>query len=138
MTLTRSALPQRSPMPLIVPCTCVAPSRDGGQRVRHRHVAVVVAVDAELDAAARGAPRPTAAAMSSGRVPPLVSHRMMTLAPASCGGLQRLQGVLGVVPEAVEEVLGVVEHLAPGRLAVGDRVGDHVQVLLQRRAEHLA
>ena len=24
---TRSTLPQRSPMPLIVPCTCVAPSR---------------------------------------------------------------------------------------------------------------
>ena len=39
-----------------------------------------------------------------------------------CGGLQRLQGVLGVVLEAVEEVLGVVEHLAALRLAVGDRV----------------
>ena len=27
MTLTRSTLPQRSPMPFIVPCTCVAPAR---------------------------------------------------------------------------------------------------------------
>ena len=55
MMLTRSALPQRSPMPLIVPCTCIAPLGHGGQGVGHRHVAVVVAVDAEVGARGRGA-----------------------------------------------------------------------------------
>ena len=97
MTLTRSTLPQRSPMPLIVPCTCVAPCADGGQRVGDGHVAIVVAVDAEL---ARDSSRCTACddarRSRSGSVPPLVSHRMTTVAPASLGGLQRLQGVLGV------------------------------------------
>ncbi len=137
MTLTRSALPQRSPMPLMVPCTCVAPwataaselatatsqslwqwmpsstrscaahRRDGGGDVVGQRAAVGVAQDDD-----RGA--------------------------GVLGRSQRLQGVLGVVPVAVEEVLGVVEDLAAGLAAVGHRIGDHAQVLFQRGAEHFA
>ena len=112
MTLTRSALPQRSPMPLIVPCTCVAP-------LRHRRPGCWppprrsrCGSGCRAPRAAPAGPRPRAAAISSGSVPPLVSHRMTTRRPGVLGGAQRLQGVVGVVAEAVEEMLGVVEDLA--------------------------
>ena len=41
-------MPQRSPMPLIVPCTCVDALGHRGQRVGDGHIAVVVAVNAQL------------------------------------------------------------------------------------------
>ena len=58
--------------------------------------------------------------------------------PGVLGGPQRLQGVVAVAAQPVEEVLGVVKHLAPGRLAVGHGVGDHVQVFFQADVQHLA
>ena len=54
MIVMRFALPVRSPMPFIVPCTCVAPRLDGHQAVGDRAAAVVVAVDPELHAGQRG------------------------------------------------------------------------------------
>ena len=130
-------MPQRSPMPLIVPCTWRRALADGGQRVGHGQVAVVVGVDAERDRDARGRPAATAAATSSGSAPPLVSHRTIQAAPAAAAAWMRPQGVVGVVLEAVEEMLGVVDHLAAVRRAEGDRVGDHPQVLVERDAEDL-
>ena len=47
MIETRFALPVRSPMPFIVPWTCVRARLDGGQRVGHAALGVVVAVDAD-------------------------------------------------------------------------------------------
>ena len=59
MIVIRFALPVRSPMPLTVPCTCVAPAFDRGQRVRDRAAGVVVACGcpAPRRAALRGRPR---------------------------------------------------------------------------------
>ena len=48
----------------------------------------------------------------SGRLPPLVSHSTIQSAPASAAALTRRQRVVAVGAEAVEEVLGVVDHLA--------------------------
>ena len=48
--------------------------------------------------------------------------------------------VVGVGLVAVEEVLGVEHHAPTRRLEIGDRIGDHAQVLLERglqRARHL-
>ena len=112
MTLTRSTLPQRSPMPLIVPCTCVAPAATAASVLATATSQSLWQWMPTSHAQRLARPPSTRSAISSGSVPPLVSHRMTTLAPASCGGPQRLQRVLGVVPEAVEEVLGVVDHLA--------------------------
>ena len=66
-----------------------------------------------------------------------MSQRTIQAAPAVGGRLQRPQGVVGVPLEAVEEMLGVVDHLGDVRCAEGDRVGDHPQVLVERDAEDL-
>ena len=44
---TRLALPQRSPRPLSVPCTCRDAGADRGERIGDRVVGVVMGVDAE-------------------------------------------------------------------------------------------
>ena len=44
--------------------------------------------------------------------------------------------VLGVTYEAVEEVLGVEDHLATKAHRVGDRLLDHRQVFVVRRLQH--
>ena len=48
---------------------------------------------------------------------------------------QHLEGVVAVGAVAVEEVLGVEEHLLPLLAEVGDRVADHREVLLERGAQ---
>ena len=58
------------------------------------------------------APPRRASAISSGRVPPLVSHRMTTDGSGVLGRAQRLQGIFGIVPVAVEKMLGIVKDLA--------------------------
>ena len=59
------------------------------------------------------------------------------LRPGLDGGAQAAQGVVAIVGEAVEEMLGVVDHA----LACGgqkcDRLGDHAQVLLAVDLYHL-
>jgi hypothetical protein len=112
---------------------------DRGQRVRDRAAGVVVAVDAE--------PR-------AGRAEHVV-HHVLQLAwqRAAVGVAERhdlragfgsgpddLQRVGAVRPVAVEEVLGVEEHPLAVGTQVGDRVGDHRQVLVQagpQRPEHV-
>ena len=56
---------------------------------------------------------------------------------AALGCAQRLQRINRVELVAVEEVLGVVDHLAPGRAQERDRLFDHLQVLVERGAHHL-
>ncbi len=112
-------------------------TRHGRQRVGHGHVAIVVAVNAQLDTelAAHGLHRGGDVVGQGAAVGVAQDH------DRGAGVLrrpQRLQGVLGVVPVAVEEVLGVVEHLAAGLPTVGHRVGDHAQVLIKGSAEDLA
>ena len=46
-TSSSEALPARSPMPLMVHSIWRAPARDAGERVRHRHAEIVVAVHRE-------------------------------------------------------------------------------------------
>ena len=112
-------MPQRSPMPLIVPCTCVGPGATAASVLATARSQSLWRVDADRHRTSPAAPprRP--------RRPPRAACRRWcrtgtsTLAPASCGGLQRLQRVLGVALEAVEEMLGVVDHLAARRRAVG-------------------
>src|SRR2546427_9602959 len=57
---------------------------------------------------------------------------------AGCLGLQEgLQGVLWIDLVAVEEVLGVIEHLSPLALQIRDGILDQLEVLLQRDAERV-
>ena len=49
---------------------------------------------------------------------------------------ERLERVVGVLIEAVEEMLGVVDHALPLRAQVSDGVLDHLKIFLKRRAEH--
>ena len=80
---TRLALPQRSPKPLMVPCTWTQPVLDRRERVGDRQLAVVVAVDAERRAGTARCAASTAAPTCAGSAPPRVSHRQSRSAPAS-------------------------------------------------------
>src|SRR6059058_476829 len=53
------------------------------------------------------------------------------------GGPERRERVFAVPPEAVEEMLGVEHHLLRTRTEEGDRVGDHLQVFVERRRERV-
>ena len=83
MIVIRLALPVRSPMPLTVPCTCVAPASTA--------VSVLATAQPEsswqwMPSAAPGsASRTTASAVRicGGSEPPLVSHSTTRSAPAS-------------------------------------------------------
>ncbi len=113
------------------------PLRHGGQGVGHRHVAVVVTVDAQLgpDGLAglldgRGDVVGQGAAV---RVAQDQDRRAGLL-----GGSQGSQGVVTIVAEAVEKMLRIVKDLSAGLLAVSHRVADHAQVFLKGGAEHVA
>ena len=64
------------------------------------------------------------------RVPPLVSHRQSTSAPASGRGFERAQREIRVGDVAVEEMLGVVDHFAAVLLQPSHRLADQLEVLL--------
>ncbi len=110
---------------------------DGGQGVADGEVAVVVDVDADgggnlafdgLDgvgdlarqAAAVGVAEDEAAGAGFG------------------GGLEGFEGVVGVFLVAVEEVFSVVNDFLDVGGEVGDGVGDHADVLVERDAQNLA
>ena len=82
MTENRLALPERSPYPLAVPCTCVAPASTAASELATAHAVsswqwmpslTWVACSTSL----------TTSAIPSGSMPPLVSHRATRSAPAS-------------------------------------------------------
>ena len=68
-------------------------------------------------------------------MPPLVSQRQSTSAPALLGGLQGLQGVIGVGDVAIEEMLGVVDDFLAVVLDVAHGFGDEDEVFVVGDAE---
>ena len=129
-----AALPVAVDRPLHVP----GARRHRRQAVRRGQLAVVVGVDADRQGAETGA-------RHRHRRPYLVRQRPavgVAQHDAIGAGLRRGQegqeSVLGTGAVAVEEVLGVVDHLAAGLLQEPHAVGDHRQVLLELRAQRLA
>ena len=132
MIVTRLALPVRSPMPLTVPCTWVAPDSTA--------VSVLATAQPEsswvwIPSAASGrASRTTASAVRiwGGSEPPLVSHSTSRSAPASAAARRQSSAYPASRVKAVEEVLGVEQHALADPDQIGDRLADHLQVLLAR------
>ena len=130
----RLALPQRSPYPLMQPCTCVAPASTAAR----------VLATATSESLWVWMPRMpsnrlrTSATISVSRpvsVPPLVSHRQSTLAPASRAASRVRSAKAGLPIIAVEEVLGVVHHFFAVSPQVGYGLGNQLQVFLFGDAE---
>jgi hypothetical protein len=108
-----------------------------GQRVRHRALRIVVGVDADARAVQRRAHGPHRLADLSRQRRAVGVAQRDVLGARLDGRAQAAQRVAGVGPEAVEEVLRVVDH--PLALADEERdgVGDHAQVLLRVHAHDL-
>jgi hypothetical protein len=114
---------------------------DGGEGVGHAALGVVVAVDADPHSGVGGDDRRDHLGgggtdlRGQGRAVGVAEHHR--LGAGAGGRAQAGQRVAAVVAEAVEEVLGVVDHA----LALGDeerdRLGDHRQVLVARDAHDL-
>ena len=110
MIVTRFALPVRSPIPLIVPCTCVAPASTAVERVGDAAAGVVVRVDPQRRAGQRfGDDRERRADLRRQRAAVGVAQHQ-TLGARLGGGAQAVQRVARIEREAVEEVLGVEQH----------------------------
>jgi hypothetical protein len=104
---------------------------DGQQRVGHSAAGVVMRVDPDLHGLAELAHR----ALGGGRH--LGGQRRAVgvaegdvLGAGLHRGAEAAQGVVGIVPEGVEEVLGVVDHPLVLANEEADGVGDHPQVVL--------
>ncbi len=108
----------------------------GGQRVRDAQLGVVVGVDPDRQVERR-ARRLDPACDPSGQGPTVRVAQHQAGGAAVGGRGQGGEGVVGIGAPAVVEVLGVVHDLAPLGDHPGDRVADHLQVLLQRRAQRL-
>ena len=110
----------------------------GGQGVGHGQLTVVVRVDAQGHVLAQ---RVTCPIDDCDQI--VRERAAVGVAQDDAGGPRvarsrdRGQGILAVGLEAVEEVLGVVEDAAAFSAQVGDRFGDHGQVLAARRLQHL-
>ena len=124
-------------MPLIVPCTCVAPAFDRGERVGDGAAGVVVGVDAERDARQRFADDGERGADLRRQRAAVGVAQHQALGARVGGRAQAVERVAGVEREAVEEVLGVEQHALAGADEERDRVGDHREVLLARDAHDL-
>ena len=111
---------------------------DGGERVRHGEVAVVVAVDRQGTLAASSFERRSRFAEDTGDlVGQGAAVRVAADDPRGSrpgGGHDRLRRIVGIQFPAIEEVLRVVKHFAAGLGEVAHRVGDHGEVFLARDA----
>src|SRR5213078_968637 len=111
--------------------------RDALDRVRDRQLAVVVAVDAE-HGRDRG-PGRVHAGPDRGRQRAAARVAQADEGRARVGrGAHARERVVAVGCQAVEEMLGVEDHLVGPRAQVGDGVVDDLQVLRQRDAQVLA
>ena len=82
----RLALPQRSPQPLIVPCTCMQPaSTPASAFATARSLSLCVWIPSRVGTAFFTAA--TTSRIVLGRLPPLVSHMQIQSAPASAAAL---------------------------------------------------
>ena len=105
------------------------------ERVRHRELAVVVRVDADAAPERADGVGDGLGDLAGQRAAVRVAEDEPVGARVG-GGLQDGERVVAVRAVAVEEVLGVEDDLAAVRLQVRDRVGDHRQVLVERRPQH--
>ena len=112
----------------------VRPGPHSRKCIRHGEVAVVVAMDAHIATQhgfdlchQLGHPLGHRAAVGVAQ-----DHHAGT---CFLGGLQRLQCVVRIGPVAIEEMLGIVHHLAALTFAIGHAVADHVQVFVERGAD---
>ena len=108
----------------------------GGQRIRHADAAVIVRVDAH-GLAEIGDDLAGDVLDELGQSAAVCLAKDDEIGTGICGGLDGFERVFGVFFEAVEEVLGVVEHLAAVLLQVGDRISDHGEVFLESDLEDL-
>ncbi len=135
---TRLALPQRSPKPLIVPCTCTAPASTAASEFATASSQSLwqwmPSGSSTAAAAARVASATTARQGASARV----AEDQTCVAPAGGRRPQARDRVLGIVRAAVEEVLGVEDDLVGVPPEIGDRVVDHLEILLAGDAQVLA
>ena len=137
MIVTRLALPVRSPMPLIVPCTCVAPASTAAS--------VLATAQPESSWVWIPSATPGSASRDDGERRADLRRQRAAVGVAQHdplgarvgGGAQAVQRVAGVEREAVEEVLGVEQHALARADEEGDRLGDHREVLLARDAHDL-
>ena len=126
----------------------VGPGAHGLKRVGYPRLAVVVGMDAQHDLRGRMA---VLAVANAQHFAAHCGHRFVDLPGQSAavgvaehhgtcaahdGCLERCQRVLGVGHIAVEEVLGVVNHLLALRDKIAHRVAYHAQVFLERRPQH--
>ncbi len=100
---------------------------DGGQRIGHGQIAIVVAVDADRDV--------EGCLSGLGQLGDFLRHGAavgVAQDDQTCAGFGRgangLSGVVGIELPAVEEMFGIVDHLAASVAQVFDRLGDHGQV----------
>ena len=108
---------------------------DRGQGVGYGDFGIVVGVDADDAVEASSARRRRSGRGSSVSVPPLVSQRQSTSAPACLRGFESAQGEVAVVDVAVEEMLGVVDDFFAVVLQVADGFGDDGEVFVFGDAE---
>ena len=105
----------------------------GGHRVGDGAAGVVVAVDADRDVAADVGMDLAHDVLDLVRQRTAVGVAQHDVAGAlQHGGLERPERELGVLLEAVEEVLHVDQHLAAVAVQELDRVGDHRRALVER------
>jgi hypothetical protein len=111
---------------------------DRSQRVRDCQFAVVVAMDADGDGqrceTLDRLPRDLGDFLGQRAAVGVAQHDQSRAGLRR--GLNGSRGVFGVGLPAVEEMLGVVEHLAPALDQELNRIRDHLQILVQRHAQH--
>src|SRR5438132_7650306 len=111
--------------------------RNALDRVRHRQLAVVVAVDAERGRD-RGPGRVHARADLRGQRAAARVAQADERRARLRGGAQARERVVALGREAVEEVLGVEDHLVGPLAQIGDGIVDDLEVLLEGDAQVLA
>ena len=137
MIVTRFAFPVRSPMPLIVPCTCVAPASTATSVFATAQppsscVWMPSATRRQRLAHRRDDRRDLGRQRAAVRV---AQHD--ALGARVGGGAHAVERVRRVDVPAVEEVLGVEQRALALAGEEGDRLGDHREVLLAGDAHDL-
>ena len=134
MIVTRLALPVRSPMPLIVPCTCVAPASTADQRVGDRAAGVVVRVDPQRHLRQRSrATSATTSRMLRGQRAAVGVAQHHPLGARVGGGAQAVERVPASSAKPSKKCSASNSTRLPCAHEEGDRLGDHAQVLLAAR-----
>jgi len=114
------------------------PRPHGGQRIRDGGSGVVVGVDAQTRSRESACdPAHDLLDLPGERHSPVGLAQDQPIGAALHRRSQRGEGVFGVRLPAVEEMLGVVDHLAARVLEVGQRVPDHGEIFLAAHAQDL-